>query len=449
VPHYSFATLDDARKALYGRLYQSFTDTSQQQWTPAELQAYLTEALRVWNALTSFWRGSFSLSLQQQINWYDITDTAVAPTAIRPFTVTDYSLIDLVLYHLLEPQSAPTSTWAGSSQFAWSDILGALTRRQNETLGITGCTITQQFVGAPQTRSGIVLSDRTIDIRRVAWIPEAGNGFDTQIMRQTDVWAKMAFDRMYTTSAPKPPATWMQSTEPPPQFDVDYVPPVPGNYDVLTVNSGPVSNSVAAQTMKVPDDWSWVVKYGLMSDVFGRESIAKDPLRADYCQKRYQQGLQVMMQSPAVLSLQFLGYPMAIDAVKNGDNFNTSWQSLTQGVPNACYYAGLNLLGFPTPDAGSYGAAITAVENAPVPTLAGDFIQVDRSNYDVILDYSQHLAALKLAGQEFASTFPLYQGFLDRAAIYNSKLASMPQFQRPLYRLSQREQERNPRVEVG
>jgi hypothetical protein len=446
MPNYSYATANDAITALSARLYQSATSPPQQFWTPAELLAYLVEALQTWNSLTSFWRGGFSFPLVQAQNWYDVT---AQPNTLRPFTVTDYELVSLIEYHLLEPQTPPTSPWTGSSQFSFSDILGAITRRQNETLSATGCTISQQNVGAPQTRTGILLPDTTLDIRRVAWIPEAGNGFDTSIMRQTDAWAKMAFDQTYTTAPHQPPSTWLQSTEPPPQFDVDYIPPVPGNYDVLTVNSGPVSNTAGAQAMKVPNDWAWVTKFGALGDLLSRESNAKDAMRADYCQKRYAQGLQIMAQSPAVLAMQLLGYPLAIDAVKNGDNFNTEWQSVNQGTPGSCYYAGLNMLGFPTPDAGPYSAAVTVVENAPVPALMTDFVQVDRGDYDVILDYAQHLATFKSGGAEFTATAPLLQGFLQRAALYNSKLSVAGQFKIDLFGLSQREQSRNPRVEVG
>ncbi len=92
---------------------------------------------------------------------------------------------------------------------------------------------------------------------------------------------------------------------------------------------------------------------------------------------------------------------------------------------------------------------LTVVQNAPVPVNSGDFIQIARGDYDSMLDYAQHLAAFKSAGGEFLATLPLLQNFMERAALYNGKLKSMGPFKRSEYMLSQREQERNPRVEVG
>jgi hypothetical protein len=449
VPNFSYATLADAQAALAARLYESLSDSTQEQWPADELTVYIVEALRSWNALTSFWRAEFPFTLTQGVNWYDLT---ALPSSLRPLTVTDQYLANTLEYHLLEPLTSLTPTtlnpavWAGSGQFSLFDIYGAITRRQNDTLGASGCTITRSVVSAPVVRTGIILSDSTIDIRRVAWFPASGQGWDTQILRQTDAWAKRAFDYLYLSSPEQAPTTWLQSTEPPPRFDVDYVPPVPGQYEVLTVNAGPTANATSAQIVPVPNDWTWVVKWGALADLLGRESNAKDPLRADYCLKRYQEGMILMSMSPAVLAMQMNGAPLNIDAVKNGDNFNPAWQSSTQSAPQSCYSAGLNLIGFATPDAGPYGVLVTVVQNAPVPVLQGDYIQVPRNAYDAVLDEAQHLAAFKLGGTEFTSTYPLHRNFMTRCGLYNAKLKVMGQFQGSEYGLSRRESERNLRV---
>lgn len=442
---YTYATLADAQAVLSARLF----DSSATFWPASELAYYLQEALRVWNAFTSVWRAEFPFTLEQGQNFYDLTSL---PGSLRPYTVTDQYLTQIIEYHLLEPQTAlsptPTSpaTWTGSRQFSLFDIYNALGSTQNEVLSTSGCTLTRSTAGAPILRAGLILPDTTLDLRRVAWIPEAGNGFDTQIMRQSDAWSKRSFDYNYLTAAPQPPSTWVQSTEPPRRFDVDYVPPVPGAYEVLTVDSGATPNATSAQFFSIPDDWSWLVKFGALAKLFGRESEAKDELRAQYCQARVQRGVQLLSSAASVLAMQFNGAPMAVDAVKNGDNFNSTWESVKQGVPSTCYAAGLNLIGFPTPDAADYGVLPTVVQNAPVPYSPEDYIQVARSDFEVIIDEAQHLASLKLGGAEFLRSIPLHQNFEERAALYNAKLRVQGPFQMPTYRLSQREEERNRRV---
>ena len=447
MPNFTYATLSDAQMALAARLY----DSGMQQWAAGELTLAIVEALRNWNALTSFWRAEFNMPLKQGVWWYDITDPTVAPNTLRPHTVTDNYLVQAIEYHLLEPPT-PTYplTWSGSKQFSVPGILDAITRRQNEVLGATGCTVTRQLVDAPIVRAGILLPDTTIDIRRVTWLPAAGMGFSPTILKQSDVWAKRSFDSGYTVRSQQPPFVWMQATEPPPRFDVDNVPPVTGQYELLCVRSGGVASAVSppgAQPLSVPDDWSWIVKWGALGDLLSRESNAKDTLRAEYCQKRYTEGLQFLSSASSILSLQVNGIPLFVDAVTNGDRFNSQWQAAAQGPPQSCYTTGLNLVGFPAPDAGPYGALLSVVQNAPVPVNPGDYIQVARSDYDSILDMAQHIAMFKLGGEEFAATIPLYQKFLDRAAVYNRKLKAMGQFQWALADVSRTEEERNPRME--
>jgi hypothetical protein len=291
----------------------------------------------------------------------------------------------------------------------------------------------------------VVLADTTIDVRRVAWLPVTGQGFSNKIIRQSDIFAKRAFNPTYPNATQQPPSNWMQNTEPPPSFDVDRVPPVDGNYEVMSVNSGAVFNSTTTALLSVPDDWSWIVKWGALQDLLSHESNAKDALRAKYCEQRYQEGLALLYQAPALLGLRLNNNPMGVDAVRNGDDFNASWQAQPQGAPASAYAMGLNQLAFaPAPDAVAYSATASVVQNAPVPAAPGDFIQVSREDYDTILDYAQHLAAFKMGGAEFAATVPLYQRFLRRASLYNSKLTAMGFFEKEMQELSQFQQERDP-----
>lgn len=451
--NYKYATLTDAQNALLSRLYNSGIQgqPSASFWTRDECTVYLTEALRAWNAYTGFQRGEFTFDIDTVANhgsnWYDLPSVS---GSLRPYTVTDQYLVNEIEYHLLEPLTAlnPSSgspaVWAGSNQFALSDILDALTRRQNETLTQTGCTITQASTPAAIAKR-TTLTDATLDIRRVAWIPVSGQGYVDTILRQADIWEKQAFDPSWTAAASGYPRVWMQASEPPPAFDVDVVPAVPGTYDVLTVNSGPTSNATSAQLMAVPDDWSWVPKWGALSDLLSREANAKDVMRAQYCQSRFLQDCAIMRDAPAVLGMQLNGFPLFVDAVRNGDDFNPSWQAQAAAIPTSCYAAGLNIVGFPNPDQ-IYNVLASVVQNQPVPTSGSDFIQIARGDFDCMIDEAYHIAMWKSGGEEFSRTIPLHQKFLQQASLYNRKLTEYGQFSLDMKGISQREEKRNPRL---
>jgi len=471
MPGYSYATLAQAQADVAQRLYESLSDSTREFWTDVEITAYICEALRTWNAFTSFQRSEFTFNLTQGQWWYDIPSRV---GSLRPYTLTDNSLLQVIEYHLLEPTTAsyPLS-WTGSSQFSLQDILDNITQAQNQVLGTSGCTVVNSAVTAPIIKQRIFLPDSVIDIRRVAWVPQSvlpvwdatppfhwddpnlmwdtptTYPFSVTPLRNTDMWEKRAFDPGWTVAGQRAPRTWIQSTEPPVSFDVDRTPPVPGSYDLLTVNGGAKFSTASAQSLVVPDDWSWLIKWNAMENLLGREGIAKDALRQAYCQQRYDHGIKALAMAPAVLALQLNGVPMPVDAVRNGDDFNPGWQAKIGGTPRSCYTAGMNLIGFPLTDAGPYSALLSVVQNAPVPVNPGDFIQIGKDDYSTMLDYAQHLAAFKMGGSAFANTLPLFQGFMKRASIYNSKLLQLGQFVLPQYEISQLDEERNPRLAQG
>jgi len=133
---FAYITLSGMRQQLANRLY----DASMVFWTSPELTVYIQGAIRTWQALTGFWRGDFLFqSVQGQI-WYDIP---LLTNSLRSYTVTDLSVYQEILYHLLEPITGPVSL-----QFTTDDIVQAVQRRRDEILSVTSCTQTRRLVGA-------------------------------------------------------------------------------------------------------------------------------------------------------------------------------------------------------------------------------------------------------------------------------------------------------------
>lgn len=442
---YSFVTLSDAVAALARRL----ADPTMQWWgggSTAELVSYVQEVLRTWNSLTSFWRQEFSFNPTVNEWWYDIPSLT---GSLRPYTVTDQILIQQIAYHLVESVgSTYPLTWSGSNQFALSDLLGAIQRRRDETLSLTGCVVSKQLIPVNFVRR-VNLPDTAIDIRRVAYLPTAftGSPFKNSPLSPSDMMEKQFYDPLYRSAGQDVPQCFLRSAEPPLSFDVDYIPPVPGNFEVLTVDAGSALSSAAATVLGIPDDWSWVVKFGALSELFNRESNAKDPLRAQYCEQRYREGLALLRDAPAVLSIyKNDSEDISVDSLENGDSYNPNWQAEDPGEPNGIYLAGLNLIALsPAPDSTTdYSFVVRVVKNAPVPVNPLDQVQVSRDDFEAILDEAQHLASLKLGGQEFGSTLPLHDRFIKRASYYNSKLTAMGEFKRQMYEISQLNERDNP-----
>jgi hypothetical protein len=429
---YTYATNAQALADLAARLY----DTTSQQWSLAELLVWLNEALRTWNALTSTWRQDQVVPLLPNTNWYDLSTLAGTP---RPYTVTDHDLLEALEYHLLEPLTAVYPlVWSGSTQFTVQDLLDALGDRRNETLGASNPTITRILIPALISTTA-VLPDNVIGLRRVTWLPVAGSGYSPVTLVQADLESKADYDWGYTVAPPEPPSAWLQNAEPPLTFTVDRVPPCPGQYECLVVQAGGAFSTAAATLLRIPDDWSWVVKWGALACLLGREGNAKDSLRAEYAARRFADGLSLLVDAPIVLGGRINNLPCSVDSVRNGDDFAVGWQAA--GVPSNLYTIG-NLVGATSPlVAATYSATLSVVTNAPLDPV---FVQVSRDNYDAIIDYAQHLASFKMGGAEFAATLPLLQSFIKQASLFNDKLGALGDYQKIMYEITHQEDVRNP-----
>lgn len=456
--NYSYTTLGQALQEISNRLY----DSTQQFWTQVELALYFNEGLRTWNSLTGFWRNDSVFPAVPNTTWYDYPSQ---PNTLRPYTVTDAQLYTLLQYHLLEP-AVGVNPWTGvSAQFTADDLINAVQRRRDELFSITGCTITRRSV--PAIAGRIVLPDTVIDVRRVAYLPNFSQclgygcgayglgpygesipaliGPSNSILWPEDTWGEQSFNTDYTLTPAGIPLAYLISTQPPLTFDTDRAPAFGGSYELLTIEAGPQLSAATPTLLGIPDDWTPILKWGALADLLSRESNAKDIPRAQYCEQRYRMGVKLLLDSPAILATRLANVPLQIDSVWAADLYNTTWQASANQKPTTMLHAGQNMLALaPTPDS-AYSITATVVANAPLPVAMSDPIQVAREDLDAIIDYTQHLAAVKLGGQEFLATIPLFQRFLKQATVYNSKLAELAEFTAPLFGLSSRDAQMHPR----
>lgn len=410
MPNFSWITYIAARQQLAARL----ADPSMVFWSDAELKIWLIEALRTWNALTEFWNADFAFTASAPTVWYDFSKLTGSP---RLRTVLDTDLYTAMEFALLEPPTG--GTWTGSSQFGIADLQGALQRRRDEIIQVSGCNL-QNLPPLPSTPNvrRVFFPDSTLEPRRTRFVPKVGNPVT---LSREDTVAFDAFESQHLQTWNLPQA-WSVITEPPLAMDVDTAPNVAGTYDVISLQSGVPFSPPASTLLCIPDDWSWLAKWGALSDLLGRDSEATDRPRAEYCIKRYQQGLQIMKASNWLVSGRINGLPVDTPSVFEMDGFSPEWQNNPSAWPNLVQ-AGIDLMA-PCPTAGStpIGVLVTLVGNAPIPVLDNDFVQVSRDVLDVILDYAQVLASFKMGGGEFQQTKDLEDNFFQFALETNKRL---------------------------
>lgn len=410
---YATVTLTQALALLGTRLY----DPTAVRWPDAEKTRYIQEALRTWNALTAFYRQTASFTTTATEPFYDLG--VVAP-AVRQQTLTIQDAVDLLTYHLLEP--LPTGgVWQGTGQFTVAQVIDAVGDARDAFLLETAAVVTRSTPAVtPVPADGrIDLSETVMNVRRAAW--KTADGIIT-ILRRDDSWALTHFaPRTWVTQAAVLPTVYSVGETPPLELQLAPVPSAAATLDLMTINRGPALTAYDTTLLGIPDDWAWVVIFGALGELLSTDGIAYDPARATYCQARYAQGVRLARMAPVLFDARIAGVPVEIGSLSDADAYSASWQ-MVPAVPRRLLAIGQTLVGtWPPPGVppagGGYTVSFDLVQNAPVPTVGGDFLQVGPELLDSILDYAQHLALVKEGALAIQQSAALLDKFLEMADV--------------------------------
>ena len=89
---YTYITFAQAKAQLAAKLH----DSSMVYFVDAELEYYITEALRTWQCLTAYWRERASLVTISGTAFYDIPTNC----SIRSYNVLDQDIVSQIQNHL-------------------------------------------------------------------------------------------------------------------------------------------------------------------------------------------------------------------------------------------------------------------------------------------------------------------------------------------------------------
>lgn len=446
MPQYSWTTLAQTRAALRGRLFGA------RFWTDAELDIYIREALRTWNALTEQWKVDFVFS---SAGWTDFGAIAGSP---RLRTVTDVDIYTEMQYMLLEPPTGG-GAWTGTPQFNLAQMQFTLQKRRDEMIQATGCNMQHLIPLAtiPGTRRN-QLPDTVLEPHRFRFLP-ATDFPPNRTMTREDTQAFQYFEPDYLQTDDRYPSSWSVGSELPLAFDVNDAPSVPGAYDLIVLQSGPIFNPPAATLLGVPDDWSWVAKWGSLADLLSREPEATDRERAAYCLKRYLDGLEIMKQSNWMVQANINNVPVDTPSLFEQDFTSPEWEDnpniwpvMVQGgidfanvAPFGTGFGGGGFGGGPFGGGNPVSCDVTLVGNQPVPLVDGDYVQVAKDVMDVILAYAQRLCSFKMGGYDFAQTEYMEKDFFRAATETNDRLSKIGLYNDVLNSQGQRETVMVPR----
>ena len=421
---YLAPTLATAQSLLAGRL----ADPGMVHFQPAELTRYLRESMRTWQALTASTKVSavFATTLPAfDPAYFDpayfgaliqtFYDLPTMVPSVRAYTVLVTDLLTDLEYALVEPPTANWNAWTGTAQFALSDLVTAVQQRRDRFLSETRAVVTYEALPVgPSPPAGRFVVDPTIlAVQRLAW-QDGQTGLITPL-RRDDEWGLNNFSAPWPLN-PSRPNVYSTSVTPPLQIQLGPPPLASGQLDACVIVQGAAVNPlIATQTLGMPDDWTWVVKWGALADLLGRDGLALDVSRSQYCEERWQQGIDLAKAAQVVITARVNNAPVRVETLANLDAYKATWQTFP-GRPAVVAVIGHNLVALaPPPANGPWSITLDLVPNMPVPVLPLDALQLSGDVLDVILDYAAHLAAFKLGPAELEATKPLLDRFLGAA----------------------------------
>lgn len=435
---YTYLTFGQMKTALFDRLGDSVF------WTNAgaypEVGLYLTEALRAWAAASHYWKERVKFATSPSVVWYDLP----AVVGVMAYTVTDQQIAAEVQYHLLEPVD-PTM-WTGTDMFTLDELAGAIRRRRDQFLVETGTVINRAVLPvAPPPAEGRFSFPQNIseviDVRRISWIDVDAKHHH---LWRSDDWEATSAIPGWNVNPDLPQAYAVVAVPP---LQVQFIPPPSdiGQIDLLSTNRGPVLDLSVGVALGVPDNLAWVIKYGVMADLLGKQGQANDPQRADYCERRWREGVEIARLYSSAMAASINDVPVTVESVNNLDAYRPAWEDETPGPPDVIALAGLNLAAIAGPPDVQYGIAMDILRPAVIPSNDGDFVQLGPEELDVVLDYALHVASFKQGGAEFGSTVRNYENFVRLAAVHNDRIRASAVFAKVLHDRAKLEAWQRPR----
>lgn len=200
--------------------------------------------------------------------------------------MTDQELLTELQYTMIETPNSG-SAW-GSALWTVAEVIDYLNERQRRFLLLTGLVRTRETINAIPNTHRHELPAGCIVLHRVVW--RTGAGARTALKRADGYAADQAL-RTWPYETDQLPMVYMEADPAPKQIQV-----APASYDqgimdlCFTAVAAALSNTGVVLT--VPDDWAPVVKYGALADMLSKPGRTQDPARAQYCETRYQAGIE-------------------------------------------------------------------------------------------------------------------------------------------------------------
>lgn len=232
-------------------------------------------------------------------------------------------LLTEIQYHLLETPNNGDSY--SSEQWTRDEVFDYLRNRQNQFLKDTAILLKRETITYTPGQLRQPLPTDWVITQRMVWADD--DGTYTELPR-ADGWGADYGQQDWNSSSPDKPAVYMDEEFPSLETAIAPVPTNSGDPEILYVYQVPLGIDTFNSSMRidefapyprvagmpitdryrwtsvglsipfgsvplvVPGEFSAAIKYGVMADMLSKVGRGQDPIRAAYCESRYQEGVE-------------------------------------------------------------------------------------------------------------------------------------------------------------
>lgn len=431
---YNHTTFKDLRQMIADAL----GDSKMSFWTSDDIDLCIKETLLTFGALSGFWKGTFFTQTVDKKQIYDIFTDCTDITRIKP-SMTFEDVLKWINRDLIENISQANPI---SKVITIDDIMTLIEGRYNLYQLKTNLVLSQYLLNIQAQNNLYSLADETIDLIRVLYTEDTDPAI-IEVLRKEDEVSLSYFDQDSLLDESQPEfytSVYGMNNE-------LKLYPMPANAAVLqliAVNA--LTGFIGIGTpINLPNNLVPYLKWGVLTDIYSKDGLLNNPIMAQYCDQRWQEGVIIGKSYAAILSPKADGIPIFIDSMYMMD-LNQNFE-YSKDAPNVLGLAGLNIFELENiPDTDVHSVEFVLEHNAPIPNIDEDFIQVELEYIDAIVEYGMHLATLKGGIADLQPTIPAMQDFLQIAIQHNKKLQLRGITLETILGTTKKEEEAQPRI---
>lgn len=409
-------------------------------WTNAELNLSIDEALLTFGAISGFWKENVFLNTQENKIIYDLfVDPIVGIDLIKPSV--KYSTV----FNWLNRDLLENITFLNPiSEFLELDVYAkALEAKYNQYQQLTSLVLKQQEFNIPANQHVVSLPDDLIDIRRISFVDEF---IEYSLDEADEESIHLNCDALNEFGTPQFYSIVYDDTK---NLHIHPAPSVVGKLKLIYISAATEADLEDENViLNLPNNLVPYIKYGILADIFSNEGVFNDPIRAAYCQQRWEEGILIGRNyNSALIAKTNAIKQIGLDSLNNVDLYSDNTKVRTS--PTILGFAGFNIFRIDVvPSAVQYSVIVTVVANAKLPVNDADFIRIDLEYVDTLADYVVHLAKLRNGSAEVAMTNNLKDNFLKTAINHNRRLLQAGITFDNLMDITKKQETEQPRIPI-